>query len=630
MTFNSRNSYCLFEAFLPPSGARVEYCTIATYSVDLAALAEFAVALTGDAESIQKPSPVDIIRALDQLRERLVVLCQRGRITVPSASPSVAALFGRFIQQQNANERSGSWHPKIILAAYGPKDRHSKFEEWRLWLGSRNLTGSTDLDAGLMLIGNPTTEKLDAPVGLDQVLDTLLRDSRHSQGKRERLVDRLLRQVRWRPPPGTKLERLYFWPGQFSSKKSVVDFKALEATDATIVSPFANAEGMKILATALNAASNRTPSRYLLTTGTQLLDPALVSAVEASQFKSKVLPPPIIEFEGAGIPDKPTNASSARGLDGEPAIEETGLHAKLYLFRGRKGRKDTLFVGSANLTGRALGGRNCEVLAQLSVSPEISETLVNFVKSMDDPPKIVVDPLEQAARETMASLHADRNAIVAAIRPKLDVFPEGTAVLSGTLPLLQTKHAVLKVALLTRLQHSVVWSQGSSSVEIAHSLQDFDWTDSVAFELGIRNEEKLRTSWVQKVEVTGFTELKRRKCEGAAIAAYLGPDEIFDLVRAEVTELPGTHTRDWTDPLPPRSSSRGVSDKVPVSLEEMLAARLRNPTEITSEFGQRMLDRLANAKSTLAKTSPDQVETYRSVFESLEHVLSALIKAEGT
>lgn len=56
-------------------------------------------------------------------------------------------------------ERGTSWHPKAVLGRYiGPRNVPS----WRLWLGSRNLTGGRDREAGLLLIGstNPANAAL--------------------------------------------------------------------------------------------------------------------------------------------------------------------------------------------------------------------------------------------------------------------------------------------------------------------------------------------------------------------------------------------------------------------------------------------------------------------------------------
>ncbi len=82
------------------------------------------------------------------------------------------------------------------------------------------------------------------------------------------------------------------------------------------------------------------------------------------------------------------SSSGSELAEGEEAPPQ-GLHAKL-LFAA-KGNRRQLWIGSANATGRGWGGRNVEVVAELSVNQEVADGLEGFVNACDrftpGPPK---------------------------------------------------------------------------------------------------------------------------------------------------------------------------------------------------------------------------------------------------
>ena len=95
-------------------------------------------------------SNLELVRAIEQLRGRVRVLAQAGRVVMPHTPPVILALMDQFICQVSADERSHSWHPKIALVRFTAPNESP---EWRLWLGSRNLTRAMNWDAGLTLCG---------------------------------------------------------------------------------------------------------------------------------------------------------------------------------------------------------------------------------------------------------------------------------------------------------------------------------------------------------------------------------------------------------------------------------------------------------------------------------------------
>ena len=135
----------------PERGETVRLALFATYSVDLSAIAAMLLALIGRNNEKGSGAAIDFAEAVDQLRDRVRIVIQRGRIARPVALPKVAGILDQFVVEQTHDERVGSWHPKIALVAYDvPKGQ----TRWKLWIGSRNLTRSQDLEVGVLLDGH--------------------------------------------------------------------------------------------------------------------------------------------------------------------------------------------------------------------------------------------------------------------------------------------------------------------------------------------------------------------------------------------------------------------------------------------------------------------------------------------
>ena len=134
----------------------VRLALFATYSVDLSAVAATLLALIGRNNEKGSGTAVDFAQAIDTLRDRVRIIIQRGRIARPVALPRIAGILDQFIAEQDHDERDRSWHPKIALVAY---DCPRGEIRWKLWIGSRNLTRSQDLDVGVLLDGTDKRAK---------------------------------------------------------------------------------------------------------------------------------------------------------------------------------------------------------------------------------------------------------------------------------------------------------------------------------------------------------------------------------------------------------------------------------------------------------------------------------------
>ncbi len=626
MTFAAGEGYCLFDALAPSADQEFEYGVVATYSLDLIALAGLTATLSGCSENLQKLSAVEIVRALDTLKGKLTVLCQRGRIAVPRGSPSIIAQFQQFIVEQDHDERSGSWHPKAVLTAYRAKQQGNKHREWRLWIGSRNLSGAGDLEAGLVLVGRPTDERQSAPNEAADFFDFLLKSVWKQKARRDRIISELTNYVHWRAPDGAQVEALHFWAGGSRLRKPMVDFSTIDANESVIISPFADAKGFELVANAIAARKSKVSRRFFLSTSEQLRQVDLRGVAKRFGFELKVFTPPAIDLGADGLKQAEVVVPTADGLDGEPAEEECGLHSKIYLFRGRKSEKSTLLIGSANITERALTGRNCEMLVRLRVTDGIAQSLLEFAAGMQDWEEEPEDPATAAALEILNNLRQDRNLTAATFKSQLHFEPDGTITLHGILPPFKTKDVVFSAALLTRLQFPVIWPSSATGIELARTLPKSDWTDLIAFELGVPGDDTLRTSWVQRIPAIGLTEETRRQCANAAVVRYLTPEELLNLARAEMTGLPVTGSRGWTEK--PTSRGRGTSShplEAPVSLEDILKARLRYPAQFSSESAMQMLERIIGAKQRMMEAAPEEYQLLAPIYENLERVWKVLV-----
>jgi hypothetical protein len=76
----------------------------------------------------------------------------------------VLSIMDGFVREIEADEVELSWHPKIALARYTNEDHKST--EWRLWIGSKNLTRDPSWDTGLLLSGVRETSTCSALVAI--------------------------------------------------------------------------------------------------------------------------------------------------------------------------------------------------------------------------------------------------------------------------------------------------------------------------------------------------------------------------------------------------------------------------------------------------------------------------------
>jgi hypothetical protein len=148
------------DAIRPDCGWHTEFAVLATYSADLGVLTAALLALAAVDDDRGSGSKVDFANAMNQLAGRVRLVVQAGRLVSAARTPRILTILDRYVREMGQDEAAGSWHPKIALC------KHTGVEgvaQWRLWIGSRNLTRDLSWDVGLLLTGQTATDPAAPP-----------------------------------------------------------------------------------------------------------------------------------------------------------------------------------------------------------------------------------------------------------------------------------------------------------------------------------------------------------------------------------------------------------------------------------------------------------------------------------
>ena len=275
-----------------------------------------------------------------------------------------------------SDERQASWHPKVALVRYCGVSN----TEWRFWIGSRNLTGSTDLDAGLLLVSTKDKSARAIP-DIAALAEGLLEEARLQGAEVEEL-----RSARWRVPAGVSVRNV-LWRRHGQSKSFVPNSMIARAERGCAVSPFIDHAGLDEVLKA--GAAEIT----LLTT-----EVAGIDCAPHRNVKFRVDTPP--------EPEAPVSVEQQQEEANGEFIEppSTGIHAKLLAVS--KSDRTAMLLGSANLTKRGLIGPNAEAVILLDVADRaLADSLYDFVDAGLELDRTVQDAA--AAEEKRAKRELD-------------------------------------------------------------------------------------------------------------------------------------------------------------------------------------------------------------------------------
>lgn len=535
----------------PERGETVRLALFATYSVDLSAIAATLLALIGRNNEKGSGAAIDFAEAIDQLRDRVRIIIQRGRIARPIALPRVAGILDQFVIEQTHDERVRSWHPKIALVAYGSPKGPAR---WRLWIGSRNLTRSQDLEVGVLIDGHPKRGKGRARLkGIGDLGTNLAKVA----GRPDALaISEELDAVWWEAPDGFRLRALL--NGLDEGVCLAVEPPAGTIDGITIVSPFLS-PGF------LREAGRWGPEggRTLVSSMPALVDMANRSGAPLAAFSKVLAYAAPDETIAEKAPEAP-QLSPPEEDEAEP--QPLALHAKLVAFH--QGNSTIVRVGSANATDRAWSGQNSEVMVELEADEAFNPGLA-FLIGKATPVTIGELALAKPADTSEAdALEDSRKALMASWDPILRRDGDRFILDARSLPLLADVNHRLAAGpangdLLEWPKDGVRLDLGTIPLSI----------QSAFIQIRVSSAET-SVRWMQRVEVDPPLEEKR---DLAALASHMGLRAFHDWMRAmlggETTPIGDVA---WDEDIGAAAKGREALGYSRLTLEDILTAWARD------------------------------------------------------
>ncbi|MCO6454765.1 MAG: phospholipase D family protein [Pirellulaceae bacterium] len=597
MSTRSWSNVSYLDAIRPDPGWRTDIALLASYSADLVALVAALLALRGVDDDRGTGSKVDFVNAVEQLANRVRLIVQRGRIVAPGKSPKILAILDRYVREVAVDEARASWHPKAALAKHVCDNTSSA--QWRLWIGSRNLTRDLSWDVGLSLrgqVGGPGT----VITGIEELGHELA-----SRGQLPRTpaatVRSELRNVRWELPSGCHIRSLRLLT---EGPSRGIPSEPEQVRRITVVSPFLDGTVVGRLGKWGSDETRRT----LLSTRSELAKLAAQVGHPLSGYQELL-------FLDAPEPDALAAASdsdreSAGSQDEEP--EPRGLHAKLIYVEAAEDR--VVWTGSANATRRGWEGPNTEVVAELEISRDVAAGLDDFIKSasmvqlteLGEP--IQVDRIEErleAARKIVAGQWS--------VTQTLD--EAGPFLVAECPPDTGDPEIRLHVGLLAG--ELIVWPAGTSQIRLP-AVSAGEVTELVCCRLTLGASS---ISWLQRAPLDPPPSEDRDR---QAIARYLDPRTFLLWIRSLLTgDLHGDGGGDWDDESHGkrrRAAAKAARTWWAPTVEEILKSWCRDETSLVS------IDRRVGHYLTLYKeqTAADHSAQDRAVVDEFQRTWQVL------
>ena len=346
------------ESLRPYPGETVEFAILTAYSADLASIGAALLALAGLDSDAGQGTPADFADAVEQLRGKVRIIIQRGRLSgMRRRTPRIAAVLDQFVREVDFDEASHSWHPKVAMVRMRSDSGEIR---WRLWIGSRNLTECVNRDIGILLVSGGNQAH---PIDGFAELGRSLAERAGLKGVGAIKLSSSLRKVAWRAPTGVTVRSLRWSSGLVGMSPPI---PPVGTNEIIIVSPFVDNNFLK----SQTSPGTVKPHRTLLTTMREIerVGPVLKPFTQLLTLDGP-------EYPAADHGLKDTSSDLDSGADAADEEEQIGkgLHAKLLFWRS--GKKTTLWLGSANATMRAWSGRNAEATLELGVNEAAVEGL---------------------------------------------------------------------------------------------------------------------------------------------------------------------------------------------------------------------------------------------------------------
>ena len=559
MTSQRLASVSYLDALRPDPDWQTEFAFLASYSADLVALVAALLAIAGLDDDRGSGSKVDFVRAVEQTADRVRLILQAGRLVAPIKTPRILSILDRYVREDSQDETVSSWHPKATLCKHTLNDDIGV--QWRLWVGSRNLTRDLSWDSGLTLIGSPDPSGIEIPGIAD--LGAELAKRAQLPGITADAVKSELNAVRWQVPDGCSVNSL-----RLLINDSV---RALpSAPDCLkkliVVSPFLDGD----IVGRLGLWGDSTTKRWIVSSRSELAKLQHQTAAPLNGFEQLLC-------MDAPVPDDQFSANDAEkenSKSDDEAPEPRGLHAKfLYAVTATEHH---LWTGSANATQRGWHGPNAEIIAELRISDEIAAGLNQFVGQART---VQAEDLGTAPEEDPVEeqLEKARKEVCKAWNVRQTLLPTGP-MLSATVDLHPANsHITLSVGAISC--EVIEWPRGESSVRLP-PVQKGDVTELMRVRLSL-NEQSV--SWLMRAPCDPAPDAERDR---QAIARYLDPKTFLAWIRSELNEdASGDGGGEWdqSDKDLGRRNSRSMGPTwwIP-TLEEVLKAWSRDPASLKS------------------------------------------------
>ena len=561
------NGLSLLDALRPDSDQQVTCAVLTSYSVDLVALVAALLALAGLDDDRGSGSKVDFAQTIEQLRGRVKVLAQAGRITVPKKAPKIMAVLDQFIGEVQSNEAEGSWHPKLALVRYqafggGQGQEGNSAVEWRLWVSSRNLTRDLSWDAGLLLIGRVVASGANLPGVLHAAEELFSRAALSAVSATEMLDE--VRRLFWHSPQAVKIEDFnLLLPGR---PRRGLPAQPTGVRELIVVSPFLDGNTIGTL----GAWGDSSTQRSLLSTTVALQRLAGQSRRPLRGFLGRIgaLDSPVDDL----IDPAPDRASTdlPEVDEEEGLLEGQGLHAKLIYAKHAGG--ESLWLGSANATRRGWSGPNFEAVARLSVKDgsiaEGLQTLLELSRPFD--PEVVGVPPEDSEEVKVLTKAHSQVAYRWQVTHRHD--PGGSLLRSAMAPHPDDGRVVLETALLGA--DYVSWPRGANEIFVG-IVPQYELSGLVGVKL-LFNDVSME--WIQTVRVDPEPCIERDR---HLISRHLDARTFLLWIRSllhrsEVLDGGG----EWWEENPQSATKRsGQLSLVPwaPTIEDVLKTWVRNP-----------------------------------------------------
>jgi len=585
----------------PPEGWRTDCALLSTYSADLIVVVTSLLALTGCDLDNRRGSRVELVKAIEALRGRVRVLAQCGRVVIPSAPRPILKLLDHFVKTLELDENISSWHPKAALIRYQNVEEASE-TQWRIWLGSLNLTRSLNWEAGLVLASRTDGKGLRVD-GLAAAGEAFARRAKLPMLTPNDLGAELA-DLSWECPAGSEVRSVnLLGPGLVKGFPT----PAADTERIFVVSPFLDGPTVHRAAQWGGAKTRRT-----IVSTTMELQRLLHKdeAVFAGFGERLTQPLPDLPAEGADPRDE-DGTSGSEAVDGE-VPPPAGLHAKL-LFAA-KGARRQLWLGSANATDRGWQGRNFEIVAELALTRGVANAIEAFVAGCErfqpsaSPPEVDVneEALEKA-RKSLSGKWPLRQRIADA----------EVEIIARELPPLADPEIELEVAVLGGPWSG--WPHDATRILLSAQPR---WQRSEFVQIRVSRGDK-KCAWLQMAPCEPPPDEER---DHALIAQYLDPRTFLLWLRSMLADEPaGAGGGDWDGEVAPSGgASTGdphASDEgVGPSVEEILRSWSRDPSSFVAaddKVRAYLSELLRRADETGAAADAALLKAFRHTWDTL-------------